>query len=59
MPSLRIGADRQHELELRQTIEQGSMPKLGAFRSRRKIAAIGILPGKAKPNGMMANRVSE
>ena len=52
MPSLRKGADRQHELELRQAIEQGSMPKLAAHsRSRREIAAIFILPGKAKAHG--------
>ena len=51
MPSLSIGADRQYKLELRQVVEQGFMPKLGAFRARRKIAAIFILPGKAKAHG--------
>jgi hypothetical protein len=51
MPSLRIGADREHELKLRQPIEQGFMPKLGAFGSGRQIATIFILPGKAKAHG--------
>ena len=51
MKALRIGTDRKHELELRQPIEQGWMPELGALGSRRKVSAMRVLPRKAEAHG--------
>ena len=50
MPSLRILADEQNELQVGEKREESFAPQFGAFAARRQVAALGVVTRETEPH---------